>query len=148
MSAFNASKQKLSPAEECVLVDTILESANRGFPLSHPEIASTANIIIQERATPGEPVGTAWVPRFLDWHRDELQTHWSKPLDGQRVQALNPEVVKRWHKLVEEHIVRAAIRKEDIYGMDETGFQPSNQGVQRVVEHRGTKTQHKQGGAN
>jgi hypothetical protein len=84
MSAFNASKQKLSPAKEHVLVDTILESANCGFPLSHPKIASTANTIIQEQATSGEPVGTAWVPQFLDQHRDELQTHWSKPLDGQR----------------------------------------------------------------
>ena len=148
MSTFNASKQKLSPAEERVLVDFILESADRGFPLSHPEIVLIANTLIQERATLGEPVGENWAPRFLDRHRDELQTHWSRPLDGQRAQALNPEVVKRWHKLVEEHVVRAGIRKEDIYGMDETGFQPSNQGVQRVVGRHGTKTQHKQGGAN
>ena len=32
--------------------------------------------------------------------------------------------------------------------MDETGCPPSDQGTRRVVGHRGTKMQHKQGGAN
>lgn len=148
MSTFNVSKQKLSPAEECTLVDFILESADCGFPLSHPKITSIMNTLIKEWATSGKPAGKNGVPQFLDWHRDKLQTHWSRPLDGQRAQALNPKAVKRWFKLVEEHVVWAGIRKEDIYGMDETGFQPSNQGVQRVVGCHGTKTQHKQGGAN
>ena len=66
MSTFNTSKQKLSLAEERVLVDFILESANHGFPLSHPEIVSIANTLIQEWATSGEPVGENWAPQFLD----------------------------------------------------------------------------------
>ncbi|KAE9402187.1 hypothetical protein BT96DRAFT_780438, partial [Gymnopus androsaceus JB14] len=37
---------------------------------------------------------------------------------------------------------------ENMYGMDESGFLPSNQGCQRVLGRRGTKTQHKQGNAN
>ena len=32
--------------------------------------------------------------------------------------------------------------------MDESGFPPSNQGQQKVIGRRGTKTQHKQGGAD
>ena len=32
--------------------------------------------------------------------------------------------------------------------MDESGFPPSNQGTQRVVEWRGSKMQHKAGSAN
>ncbi|KZP22653.1 DDE-domain-containing protein, partial [Athelia psychrophila] len=35
-----------------------------------------------------------------------------------------------------------------VYGMDESGFPPSNQGTSRVIGRRGTKTQHKQGSAN
>ena len=31
--------------------------------------------------------------------------------------------------------------------MDESGFPPSDQGTQRVIGRRGTKTQHKQGSA-
>ncbi|PCH40547.1 DDE-domain-containing protein, partial [Wolfiporia cocos MD-104 SS10] len=32
-----------------------------------------------------------------------------------------------------------------IYSMDESGFTPSDQGCKKVIGHRGTKTQHKQG---
>src|SRR5438876_2434812 len=35
MSAFHASAQKLTPVEERVVIDFALESADRGFPLSH-----------------------------------------------------------------------------------------------------------------
>ncbi|KAF9524941.1 hypothetical protein CPB83DRAFT_725609, partial [Crepidotus variabilis] len=40
------------------------------------------------------------------------------------------------------------IKPGNIYGMDESGFPPSHQGVERVVGRRGTKTQHKTGSAN
>jgi hypothetical protein len=149
MSAFNASKQKLSAAEERVLVDFIKESADRGFPMTHSTINTYANAVLQTRVGPDfEPVGPNWIFRFLDRHRDELQTHWSKPLDTQRARALNPEAVKAWFNLVEEWIVKRGIQKENIYGMDESGFPPSDQGTQRVVGGRGVKTQHKQGGAD
>jgi hypothetical protein len=77
-----------------------------------------------------------------------MNPNWSKPLDIQRAHALNPEVVKRWYELVKERIVLRGIRPEDIYGMDESGFPPSDQGTQRVLGRQGTTTQHKQGTAN
>jgi hypothetical protein len=88
------------------------------------------------------------VARFLDRHREALQTHWSKPLDMQRARALNPEAVKEWFELVCKFVLEAGIRPEDLYAMDETGCPPSDQGTQWVVGGRGVKTQHKQGGAN
>jgi hypothetical protein len=148
IGTFNASKQKLTHSEERVLVDFILESADRGLPLSHKNIQTHANTIITGRDVPGEPVGEAWVPRFLDRYRDELQTHWSRPLATERARSLNPEAVKAWFELVKKECVDQGIKPENIYGMDESGFPPSNQGRQRVVGRRGTKTQHKSGGAN
>ena len=38
MSAFNAGKQRLTSAEERVVVDFCLESADRGFPLTHDNV--------------------------------------------------------------------------------------------------------------
>jgi hypothetical protein len=38
------------------------------------------------------------------------------------------------------------IQPENIYGMDESGFTPENEGRQRVAGQRGTNVQHKQGG--
>ena len=93
-------------------------------------------------------IGDTWVGRFLERYRDRLQMHWSKPLDTQRAQSMNPEAKKKWFELLEEFVVKAGIRPEDLYGMDETGCPPSDQGTKRVCGGRGTKTQHKQGGAD
>ena len=46
ISAFNASKQKLSIAEEHVLVDWILESSDRAMAPEGPNIETHANAII------------------------------------------------------------------------------------------------------
>jgi hypothetical protein len=149
MSAFNAGKQRLTPAEERVLVDFALESADRGFPLTHANLYKAADDILTSRLGDEHvSLGHNWVDVFLNRHREELQTHWSKPLDTQRGRALNPTNVKLWFDLVKENIVDKDILPHNIYGMDESGFSPSDQGRQRVIGRCGTKTQHKQGGAD
>ena len=146
---FNATKQKLSQIEEGVLVNFILESANHGFPLKHREIRQYANAVQQSRLGPDcEPIGDSWIFGFLDRHHEKLATHWSKPLDMQRARSLNPEAVKSWFDLVEKFIVDLGIDPGNIYGMDESGFPTAYAGKERVVGGRGTKTQHKQGGAD
>ena len=145
----NAKKQKLTVAEECVLVHFILKSTDRGFPLTHWSIESYANSILQQRiGSTYQPVGKNWIHTFLDQNWHNLKTHWSKPLDMQRAQALNLEVVKHWFDLVEELVVKVGIRRENIYGMDESGFPSADQGKTHVVGVWGTKTQHKQGGVD
>ncbi|KDR65049.1 hypothetical protein GALMADRAFT_82338, partial [Galerina marginata CBS 339.88] len=66
----------------------------------------------------------------------------------QRARALNPEAVKSWFDLIERFIVSLGIDPKNIYGMDESGFPTAYNGKERVVGARGTKTQHKQGGAD
>jgi len=66
----------------------------------------------------------------------------------QRAQALNPEAVKHWFNMVEELIVKTDIQRENIYGMDESGFPAGEPGKQCIIGARGTNTQHKQGGAD
>jgi hypothetical protein len=145
----NAQKQKVTVAKEHVLVDFILKSADCGFPPTHRAIECYANAILQKRLGPTyQPVGKKWIYTFLDYNRCNLQTHWSKPLDMQRAQALNPEAVKHWFDLVEELVVKTEIRRENIYRMDESGFPSADQGKTRVMGGCGTKTQHKQGGAD
>lgn len=157
--SFNAGKQKITPHEERVLVDFIKESADRGFPLNHRAIEMYANALLEARRAkctqlPGfnakvfEPVGKQWIFNFLSRFHNELQTHWSKPLDMQRAKSLNPEAVKGWYELVEKTIAEYGITPDCMYGMDESGFPPANKGRERVVGSRGTKTQHKQGGAD
>ncbi|KAG1776552.1 hypothetical protein EV702DRAFT_926449, partial [Suillus placidus] len=77
-----------------------------------------------------EPVGLNWCQRFLTRHGDEVQTLWSKPLDTQRAQALNPATVEHWFNLVEKHAIMGKdgqpIQKGDMYAMDETGNTPGD----------------------
>lgn len=146
---YTVSLQKLSPAKEQVLVDFIIESADRGFPLNQNQIVHYANAIVQEvEGDECPPLGVTWISGFRDQHSDVLQTHWSKPLDTQRARSLNPDVKRAWFELVKKHIVDTGIQPGDIYRMDESGFTPSHSGKERVWGRRGTKTQHKQGGAN
>lgn len=148
MAEFNASKQKLSPKEERVLVDHVLASADRGFPMSHAAIVAHANSILKSRG--GELISTEsnWSDKFATRHWDELQTYWSKALDRQRAQGLNETAVAEWFELVKEHIVDQDILPENVYGMDESGFVTSDTGRQKVFGRRGAKMQHKQGGAD
>jgi hypothetical protein len=125
------------------------ESADRGFPLLHHQIEHHANTILQvTHSADFEPVGAKWVFAFLDQHHTVLQTFWSKSLDTQRARSLNPEAVKSWVDLVQKWIVDNSISPDRVYGMDESGFPTGYMGKERVVGARGTKTQHKQGGAS
>lgn len=149
MAEFNTTKQNLTPAEEEVMVQLIETSSDWSNPLTYKAIEKYANEIIERREGPDfEPVGVNWVYRFLERHRSRIQPYWSKPLDTQRAQSLNPENVKHWFELVRQEIIEKGIRPENIYGMDESGFPPSNQGTSRVIGRKGNKTQHKQGSGN
>jgi hypothetical protein len=143
------SHQKLTPVEEITLANFLEESAIRGFPQTLRNVRQYANLIRRARlgSNCGD-VGVHWAGRFLDRHHDTIQTIWSKPLDTQRAQAMNPEAKKQWFELLEQFVVKTGITPENLYGMDESGCPPSDQGTERVVTGRGTKVQHKQGGAD
>jgi hypothetical protein len=47
ISAFNASKQKLTPAEEDVLVDAIILASRQGVPYTHDHIREEANAMLR-----------------------------------------------------------------------------------------------------
>jgi hypothetical protein len=112
----NQKKQKVSPVKEWSLVQFLLESAERGFPLKHSQIAEAANAVLQaEFGTDCEPVGDKWVFKFLDQHHDALSTFWSKSLDSQRARSLNPEAVKSWVELVEKWIVGNGVSPDSIW---------------------------------
>ncbi|KAF5319127.1 hypothetical protein D9611_014093 [Ephemerocybe angulata] len=113
------------------------------------DVGKYANLLLQTREGPGyEPVGDTWIYRFLSRHNEHLQSLWSKSLDTQRAQSLNPEAVKSWFDVVEKFVVEAGVEPENLYGMDESGFPMAYEGTDRVVGARGTKTQHQQGGAD
>ncbi|KIJ36163.1 hypothetical protein M422DRAFT_135986, partial [Sphaerobolus stellatus SS14] len=60
LSVFNASKHALTPIEEQMLLDYVLESADRGFPLTHRNIQQFANVILKGNSSEMQCIGKNW----------------------------------------------------------------------------------------
>lgn len=151
MRQFNATKQKLTMAEEEVLTKLIAISSNCGIPFDHSTICRHANKIIQARLKDGEeflPVGEHWIANFLERHHDTLKTYWSKSLDMKRARGLNQRAVDDWFDILHREIVEKGVLPENTFAMDESGFPPFDEGTRRVVGEVGKKMQYKQGNAS
>lgn len=146
LSEFRASKQKLMPAEEEVLVASILEASKHGFPPTHHQIAREADHIQSARIGDSyEPVGKQWVNQFLRRHDKVIKTHWSAPLPTVRAQSANPHAIRNFLTgLVKREVVDKNVPPELLYQIDETST-PQQLGIKlRVVGPRGSRRQHLQ----
>lgn len=143
---FNALKQKLTPAEEEVLVTSILEASRHGFPPTHRQIAQEADCIQSTRGSKTyEPVGKQWVNEFLRRHDEVLKSHWSAPLSTIRAQSANPRAIQNFLTgLVKREVVDKHVPPELLYQIDETSA-PQQLGIKlRVVGPRESRRQHLQ----
>jgi len=80
-SQSSAQRIKLTPEEEAVLVQYLIETAKRGFPDTPRRAAMRANCILRERTSdPTACVGQNWINRFLNRHKTQLSRYWSTTL--------------------------------------------------------------------
>ena len=146
LSEFNASKQKLTPAEEEVLVTSILKASRRGFPPTHHQISMEADSIqFAHLGQSYQPVGKKWVDEFLWCHNKVVKTHWSTPLSTVRAQSANPRSIHNFlTDLVKREVVDNHVPPELLYQIDETST-PQQLGIKlRVVGPRESRRQHLQ----
>lgn len=142
---YAASQLKLSSAQEEKLILYLLECADRGFPQVREHVEYLANRMLEAKhGSNYEPVGRSWVTRFMRRHRGKIAMHWSRPLDSKRGRAMDPGIVVHWFNGVKKNVIDKGIKPANMYGMDETGFQLSFQGRQRIIGRKGAKVQHKQ----
>ena len=128
-SAYVAMHQKLMPAEENTWVEYTLACLDCGFPITHSQLVTFTNEILEACVgSDFEPVGKNWMDWFIECHYQSLQMHWSKPLDSRHARALNPNIIKHQFELVKEFIPDLNVKPDNIYGMDESGFPPLDQG--------------------
>lgn len=135
ISEFNATKQKLSPAEETDLVKSILKASHHGFPPTHHQIAMEADSIQSTCIGRSyQPVGKQWVNEFLRRHNAVIKTHWSTPLSTIRAQSANPRAIHNFLTiLVKREVVEKNVPPELLYQIDETSA-PQQLGIKfRVV---------------
>ena len=152
LTGFNQEKAWLLPKEEKTIIDFILELASRGWPLNKQWTRDHVNKICQARLGAEFPeggVGECWVDRFLDRHRDLVQTYRAHPLESLRGQAVNPFTHRGFYDLLGRTLKtgdnRSPITEGNIYRSDESGFQTgTGSSNEKVIGAAGKRIQHQQ----
>ncbi len=126
LNARPPSHTKLSQPEEVALCTYIDRLDNINLAVRREFVVDAANSILRERASSAEKanpptVGHNWVSRFLKRHGYITTTQ--KKLDANRQIAEDINTVHEWYLKLHEVVAKEGILAEDIWNMDETGFQ-------------------------
>ena len=144
LSEFNALKQKLTPAEEEVLVASILKASWHGFPPTHHQVAIEADHI-QSACLSYQPVEKQWVNEVLQRHNKVIKSHWSALLSTIRAQSANPQAIYNFLTgLVKSEVVDKDVPPELLYQIDETSTLQQLGIKLRVMGPRELRHQHLQ----
>ncbi|KAJ3484616.1 hypothetical protein NLI96_g5517 [Meripilus lineatus] len=111
----HTKEQKVSPAQEDVLVVWLKIMGRRGIPLTRTTLQEYASEISQVH------IGDSWVTRFLRRHPD-ITVRWTTSLEACRANSLNRTLVREYFDILNELITTYHIPPENIYNMDEKGL--------------------------
>lgn len=113
------NSRNLTPSEEQVIVQRILNLYERGFSPGLSVVEEMANLLREVRDAPC--VGPRWASNFVR-RQPELRTRWSRPYDYQRAKCEDPEIIDAWFHLFQNMVAKHGILESDIWNFDETGF--------------------------
>lgn len=116
----NIRSRKLTPIEESVIIQYILDRDSRGFPPRLRDVEDMANKLLTDRGV--GKVGKNWCSKFVK-RSPELKTRLNRKYDYQRAKCEDSVLIKKWFELVQTTITKYQIIETDIYNFDETGFQ-------------------------
>lgn len=143
-----ANNRKLTNTEESTLKSWILDMEQRGLPPRISTVRSLAQLLLRARLLDEASIGECWVNRFIKRH-PELRSKYTRKYDYQRAKCEDPELIKGWFTLVRNTIEKYGIHEQDIYNMDETGFQMGVISTAKVIcgsETRGSRAKAMQPG--
>jgi Tc5 transposase DNA-binding domain len=92
---FNANKRKLTAEQEAEVVRWAISLADRNLSLT-PSLIHEHALLVYQATHPNGTLGHSWTNRFLDRHGDELQRHWSRPLDKIRAMSATPAIIAKY----------------------------------------------------
>ncbi|ODM14636.1 hypothetical protein SI65_09981 [Aspergillus cristatus] len=128
-----ANGRKLTPTEEKTLSSWIIDMGQRGLPLQISTVRYLAQLLLSARLSSQTAyVGEHWVTRYIQRHK-ELSSKYSRKYDYQRAKCEDPELVMGWYKCFYNAIEKYGILEQDIYNMDETGFQMGMTSTAKVI---------------
>ena len=135
-----ANCQKLSDTEESTLLAWILDMDKHGLSLHLPIVCHLAQLLVSARL-PSTTIGENWVNCYVKCH-PELRSKYTQKYDYQHARCEDSGLIKSWFMHVQETIQNYGILMEDIYNMDETGFQMGVTSTAKVVCGLETKQSH------
>jgi hypothetical protein len=133
----NTNRRWLTDPEEDIVIDFIVEMADRGFPLSHRRLKEHVDIICTARlgnTFPAKGVGENWTYRFSQRNGERIKMSRSRPLEDKRGRGANPHTNKAWWTLLgPDTIEKFNIKPQNMYGSDEVGVQAQGGGEREHV---------------
>jgi DDE superfamily endonuclease/Tc5 transposase DNA-binding domain len=123
--------QRLSKEEEKVLIQYFQDLQRQDLCPNYPRIRRMISEILQNRGD-HKTLGKHYVTRFLQRH-PELKTGKTRAMDVKRLTALDPTIIERFFSEFERLRSEYSVEIDDIYNMDETGFQLSQTTANFVV---------------
>jgi Tc5 transposase DNA-binding domain len=113
--------QRLSKEEERVLIQYFRDLQRQNLCPNYPRIRRMITEILQNKGD-HKTLRKHYITRFIQRH-PELKTSKTRAIDVKRLTALDPGIVKRFYTEFERLRNEYKVDVEDIYNMDETGFQ-------------------------
>jgi len=138
-----ANCHKLTDTEESTLSAWILDMDRRGLPPQISTVHYLAQLLLSARLSSSQEafIGENWVNRFIKRHK-ELCSKYSQKYNYQRAKCEDPELIKSWFTQFHDAIQKYGILEQDIYNMDETGFQMGVISTAKVVCGSETRESH------
>ena len=112
------SSQHLTNAQEEVVLQWIKDLQRQFMPPTYDQVRYIVTRLLHNF----RPLGKHWITRFKARH-PELETSRARAIEIQRLQGTDPMLVQAFYQEVEYHKNEYHIERQDMYNMDEKGFQ-------------------------
>ena len=103
-----------------------------GLPLQLSTVHYLTQLLLSTHLSSFQPVGECWVNHFIQCH-PELKLKYTQKYNYQHIKCEDSQLIKYWFIRVDEIIKKYGIVQEDIYNMNETGFQMGVTSTAKVV---------------
>ncbi|CAO1633487.1 unnamed protein product [Sympodiomycopsis kandeliae] len=127
--------QKLTPDLEEVICDMVLERSRRYFPMPPSSIKWLAEQLLKSTGHPDPSLGRNWPVAFRKRH-PQLSAKWSEIGAPGGTKVIKSEDISQYFRRLQNALQDKQIPYDQIYNMDETGFQLNEQSRQYVYTDR------------
>jgi DDE superfamily endonuclease. len=126
--------------EEEALADWMLLLASWGWPVKVEQLRGMACELLQAKDDTKE-LGIHWTEQFLKHHLI-LKLKFVIRLEKDHVAAEDSDIIKAWFELVNYHVMKNAVEKEDIHNMNKKGVMMEATEKVKVIISKNEKRQY------